>query len=395
MAKQFDPRKVLRHVSNKLLQQFFTKRQQLPDLDWAALTETDVQPVFDAWQGLPEPQRREVQVILQDVNDLSDDRGLRVLAEEVSSRCPGRMAEFVAAEGRADKAMWVYLNVPAAFAEAARFAWADAASVGRYWHKRNGLTRSEKPMAVTPGLCDSLSRALTEFFSEAEGRGHWCHVEHYRRANGNEYFFAYLDDYPDTKVVFGDAGEFRRQRERGAFDTVFVHCPADGTLETYAHGGRKVREPLEELFADTVLGAALGPEGPGTAAYGLDRLLDPGVPLPTDAADGITEVRVRRLRLEVAGSPGRRVMLEAGPKDARDAVYQMLERYLNRKPLPSSALRVTGATFTLTFASEDGARPKTLTFEVNHPSSCDLKSKSDELRAVGERCLKQWGMSNA
>jgi hypothetical protein len=395
MAKQFDPRKVLKQVSNPLLRQFFARRDQLLALNWGALAETDVQPVFDAWHALPEPERREVQVTLQDVNELADDRGLRVLAEEVAWREPGRMAEFVAVEGRCDKAMWVYLNVPAAFTEAARFAWADAASAGRYWHKRNGLPRSDKPLAVTDATRQSLAAALVEFYPEAEGRGHWCHVEHYRRANGSEYFFAYLDDYPDTKVVFGELGEMCRQRERGAFDNVFVYCPADGTLETYAHGGRKVREPLEGLFADAVLGAAVGPEPPAAAAYALNGLLDAGLALPTDPADGVTEVRVRKLRLEVAAAPGERVTLEAGPRAHPQQVYRMMERYLNAATLPASALRVVGATFMLTFAPVGGAKARTLTFDVGHPSSCDLKSKSDEMRAVGERSLKLRRVSRA
>src|SRR3954454_18022110 len=103
MAKQFDPRKVLRQISNDLLQRFFAARNELGDVPWQSLEETDVRSVFDAWQSLPEPRRREVQVILQDVNELADDPGLRVLAEEITWRCSPLMPQFTAVEGRIDK----------------------------------------------------------------------------------------------------------------------------------------------------------------------------------------------------------------------------------------------------------------------------------------------------
>ena len=110
MAKQFDPRKVLRQITNDLLRQFFAARDELPDVPWKDLSETEVQAIFDACQGLSEPKRREVQVALQDINELADDRGLAVLAEEIQWRCPKHLEEFVAIESRMDKAMWVYLR---------------------------------------------------------------------------------------------------------------------------------------------------------------------------------------------------------------------------------------------------------------------------------------------
>jgi hypothetical protein len=388
MAKQFDPRKVLRQITNDLLRQFFTARDELAGVPWQDLSETDVQAVFDAWQGLPEPKRREVQVALQDINELADDRGLGVLAEEIQWRCPMRMEEFVAIESRVDKAMWVYLTVPLAFDEAARFARADALSIGRYWHKRNGLPKLA--LQVTDDMKRSLEQALVGFYPEAQGRGYWCAVEHYSRANGNEYFFAYLDNYPDSRLVFDDAGAMHKQRERGAFDNVFVYCPQDGTMEIFVHGGKKVREPLEALFCEATLGTLVEPADANRAAYELDGLKDPGFAFPTDPGDCIAEVRIRRLRLEVISSPGQRVTLEAGPKDHRNAIHHMIKNYLNAQNLPMSAVRVIQVTFMLTFQSENGAKARTLTFDVSHPSSSDLKSKADDLRAIGERCLKLW-----
>ena len=94
MSRTFDPRRVLRQLSNTLLEEFFRRRGELGDVPWAGLRETQIEPIFEAWQNLPEGSRKEVQAILPDVHHLSDPRALAVMAEEVQWRAPGRLAEY-------------------------------------------------------------------------------------------------------------------------------------------------------------------------------------------------------------------------------------------------------------------------------------------------------------
>jgi len=391
MAKQFDPRKVLKQVSNSLLQQFFTRHSVMGDLAWEDLAETEVEPLFEAWQRMPERRRVEVQLILQDVNELADDRGLRVLAEEVQNAAPDRADEWSALEGQRDKAIWVCLNLPEAFAEAAMFARADALAAGRYWVKRNNLPKQKA--VADEGACIALAQALSEYYWPTQLRGQHCLVQHYERANGTDYFFAYLDDYPDRRLIFEDSGQMVPRSQRYAFDNVFAYSPEDGTLETYAHGGVKVTGALQSLFCRTVLDTEVDPDDDAKTVYQLDHLKERSVRLPTDPGDRIAEVRVRSLRLEVVGSPRRRITLDADPRGERGDIYQMIARYLNSERLPLTALRVIHVRIGLTFMAEDGARPKTLTFNVGQ-NSCDLKSKTDDMRAIGERCLKLWGVTH-
>jgi len=354
--------------------------------------ETQIEPVFAAWQAMPERDRLTVQVILQDVNELADERGLNVLVEEVRRRAPERVGELAALEGRHDKAMWVYLNLPEAFDEAAMFARADALAAGRYWIKRNSLPQLS--LDADEKLRTSLADAMTEFYWPTQMRGQHCSVEHYRRANGADYFFAYLDDYPDSHVIFDDAGRMQKRSDRSAFTNVFAYCPTDGTLELFAKGGRKVVGPLQTLFCKAVLDTDVDPADPAETAYQLDHLKNRSVALPTDPQDRIAEVQVRSLRLEVVGAPRRRITLDADPQGHRGDIYQMIDNYLNADALPSATLRVTHVKFCLTFMNEGQGRPKTLTFNVG-PNSCDLKSKPEDMRAVGERCLKLWRIDNA
>jgi hypothetical protein len=43
----------------------------------------------------------------------------------------------------------------------------------------------------------ALAKALSRYYWPNEMRGQHCQVEHYTRPGGNEYFFAYLDNWPD------------------------------------------------------------------------------------------------------------------------------------------------------------------------------------------------------
>jgi len=391
MAKHFDPRKVLKEVSNPLLQEFFARRGKLQDVPWEGLDETDVEPVFEAWQQIPEAEQVEVQLVLQDVNELADERGLNVLVEEVRRRAPDQADDLAALEGRHDRAMWTYLHVPLAFDEAALFARADALAAGRYWAKRNSLPKQK--IKVNKAVRQSLAGALSDFYWPTQMRGRHCHVEHYRRANGTEYFFAYLDDYPDSHLVFDDAGRFEKRADRYAFTNVFAYGPQDGALELYAEGGKKVIDPLQTLFCKAVLDLDVGPADPARPAFHLDHMKDRGVPLPTDPDDQITQVQVRSLRFEVIGSPRRRITLDADPQSFNGDIYQMVDRYLNAENLPLAKLRVIHARIHLAFAHDGPGRVPSLTFNVGLHSS-NLKSKPDAMRVIGERCLRLWRVAH-
>lgn len=392
MAKPFDPRKILKQIANTQLQEFFTRRGELADVPWDTLTEHKIEPVFSSWQALPEERQREVQMILRDVNELADHRGVAVLAEGILIRCPQRSQEFQAQESKADKAMWAHLHSPAAFEDAAMFARADALASGKYWKRRNGLP---KQALVDPDtLCAPLAGALSELYGPVQLRGKHCLVEHYRRADGANYFFAYLDDYPDKHLVFdGESDEPVVRWDRYAFENLFVYNGDEGSLEIYAPGGNKVWAPLQIVFCKAVLGKDIPPADPLRPSYRLDHLLQHNFPLATDPGDRVEDARITRLRIVQRGTGGH-IEVKADPRADRNDIYRKMERWLRRENLPVEGLRVIQATFSMRFAANGTGRQPTLTFEVSVPHSSNLKSKPDEMRIIGERCLRMWEVTD-
>lgn len=95
----FDLKKQLKQHDNGLLQQLFAERGELEDVSWSTLKKTEVNPIIAGIRSLSPCQRRQIQVLLQSIAKLADNRGLKVVQEELSQRHP----EMVPTWGGAEK----------------------------------------------------------------------------------------------------------------------------------------------------------------------------------------------------------------------------------------------------------------------------------------------------
>lgn len=198
----FDLRKQLRQHDNGLLQQLFAARGELLDIQWATLKKTEVNPIITGIKALPVSQARQVHVLIKNIAKLSDNRGLKVIHEELSQRHPVMVPTWGALKNRADKVLWVYLNAPDAFKEAAVFARADALSVTRYFHRWSQVACSG--FAATQDRINALEVALRTHYSQKELRGEHCEVRHYTRLAGMSMIFSQISD--TSEISSGSGG---------------------------------------------------------------------------------------------------------------------------------------------------------------------------------------------
>jgi hypothetical protein len=177
---------------------------------------------------------------------------------------------------------------------------------------------------------------------------------------------------------------------------VFAYDPQHGCIDLVAKGGRSVHLRLRELFCRSVLELEVEDEQPVLPAYQLNHLLADDLALPTDPADRIANVRISRIR--IAPKSGDRPVRyeEIGfHQDATLAVVRdELNRLLKLLNLSRDQVAVTEAAFQLQFQGNGRSRARTMSFYVSSPNACDLKSKSEEMRAIGERCLRKWRILN-
>jgi hypothetical protein len=392
MAIQYTPKTFLRQTSNSMLQLCFGKVGVLADLPWNETPEHKIEVVFDKWQNLPAAQRLEIERLFEEAEALASEEGLKTLLDEGQFHGLDLAAELETFPNYRDKALHVWLNYPRVFQVAGTINHAHSFSQ-RFWSKRGNLPTTQPDVSESgiAGFRDAVSA-----YYRKEGRGQNCTVDAYLRVNRLHYFFAYPDDYADTYLGHDERGQFIRRPQRPAFEIVFLFDPVDGTLGLYAKGGNDVQKDLQTIFCRALLRQELPPELPRSHPYELNGLKSRHFEFPTDPADGIEEVRLRKLRLSVLGGAKRRITLEADPAGRPNDIYEMLDDYLNRQNLPDTLINVTQAQFHFRWHHTGKGRPKTLTFEVSFPNRSNLKSvRREELRLVGEKYLKLWRIDRA
>ena len=393
MTYHFEPRAMLKHSSIPLLRQFFEKRGVLADLPWDEIKEKRLADlIYRAWQSLPDAERRTIQAIFQEVWDLADERGVQVFSDELKAIAPQRVWEFVACQSRLNRVLWFYINFPELFEKAALFVRADWLSSSRYAVRRNSLPK--KSITVTPEIRGALAAALQNYYWPNEMRGRHCRIEHYTRSDGNEYFFAYLDNWPDSRLICEDNGEFESISLRDAFSLLFVFCPHDGSLELVVKGDNSIHYPLQRAFAQAVCGVDVEPANPIRPEYRLQQILDADFRYPTDATDQVASVRLRKIQLEptTTSLAGALLTLSFTPRVQRHEWIDIIHRQIAALGLKRNEVKVRQAAFQLKFMNAGVGRAKSMTFTVNLPSACDLKTKSDDLQEIGVRCLQKWGI---
>jgi hypothetical protein len=392
----FTPKTFLRQTSNGLLQACFDRLGVLRDIPWTDLANHQIELVYDGWQSLPEPQRLEVERMFEEAESLASEAGIKAIIDEGLFHGLDLASELASFESYRDKAMHVAICHPRVFQVAGTINHAHSLS-RRYWKHRGNMPR-QLPELSSNAL-DEFRNAISAYFRQNEGRGHRCTVDTYLRVNRYHYFFAYPDNYADTYLGHDEQGQFVRQPQRPAFEIVFLFDPIDGTLDVYAQGGKEVQESLQTIFCRTLLLQELPPESPLGHPYELNSLksrefLDTS--RITDIEDGIAEIQIRKLRLSVLGGTKRRITLEADPEGGPGAIYDMLEQCLNRHNIPDALFNISLAQFHFRFVQVGQGRQRSLTFEVSHPNSSNLKScRHEDLRLIGEKYLRRWGIDRA
>ena len=367
MAKPFDLRKQLKLHDNGLLKRLFAEHGELLDFPWDSLRPQELEPLVEKWESMPETSRREVQVILQDISESADERGHKVLAEELGWRCPDRLEQFAAWNSLIDKALWAYLEARTAFDEAAIFARAEALRSGQFANRWNSLPK--ETIVLTDELKSALEDEVRAYYWKKELRGQVCRVHHYSRANGADFFFAYLPDWPDKRLVFDPDGNLTPREESYTFTNVFIYVPSEGALELVAKGGRRVHLPLRRAFCRAILKIEVDDEEPVRPTYGLDQLLDPDFAFRTEPEDRVAAVRLRRIRLEPnVHVPAIEYLEHKFHEDARHAdVLAAINQQLAALKLDRSQVCVSQVGIQLLFMSDGRRKRKSMTFNISCP----------------------------
>ncbi len=387
MARNYSPKTFLRQAPNVILKEYFRRRGELTDIDFDGLTETQVDPIFEAMEAMPPSRTTAIETDFRQINELACPRGVEAILEEAAFRGKDWSERFAGMKNHHEKAFWTFLHDPSLFHVAGCFDYMDRVGFWRQRFAGKGLR---------PALGDEhisrLAAEITEFYAR-QGRGRYCHVDNYLRKRPDRHcYFVYPEDYPTTDIGYDEQGQFQHRPRRPAFENVFVYRPEDGMLELHAKGKKEHIEGLQEIFCKTILGLDELPEDDTGPAFDLSVLRSRDfASSPTDPEDGVRAVFVRRLRLDLLGVR-RRITLEAGASlEARHAIYALADKALNKEHVSLEKAFINLATLTFVFSPRNGQRAKRLTFDIANPDRCTLKD--DYYDQIAKKYLRRWGIA--
>jgi hypothetical protein len=380
MPREYSPRQFLRLVPKALLQRYFADHGLLIEFDWESLPKRDIEPLYQAWLGLPEEARDVAEMDFREIHAMACDGGFRAIADEARfhedpNDWDQLIALMAAMENHHARACWAFLNRPACWMGAQRFLHADRIPESR-WKRRKNVPQREP--AVDDATINLLAQQLGDFFHRQDGRGRNCKIEVYRR-QALEYFFVFAEDYAEAPVEWV-VDTLKRRPRSPTFEVIFLYSPDTGTLDTYLHGARDRLPQLQTLFAKFVLGVDhLGDDARDERVYDLDPLLSRAFTFVFDSASGIQDVRITRLRLLLAGADKKQVTLEVSPRAATTVIYDLLDEIAKGTPL--LRCHVNHARIRVGFAPGVlPGRSLAKSFELTSPNGCTLRHEGPDQR---------------
>ena len=361
-------------MPNALLARYFAGRAVFAEFDFAAMSETRHDDLFAAWLALPEAQRNTMDAELRDIFEMSCEKGCHAILDEAKWHLdqdadPNATIAFTemlaALVNHYERAMVTYLDHNTFWRGARHFYHADTLP---FWRKRKNLPHN--PASVNTASIQALANRIRTYFHHTEGRGNNCVVEPFRRGD-LDYFFAYPEDYSQQSPEWVD-GQFGIRPHNPAFEVVFVYSQAEGSLDLNYRGPFKAIEPLQAMFAETILQLPeLPPEPEDLRVYDLGPLMQRNFEFTYDVGSGIESVVVKKLRLSSRATKGERIALEADTSKDPQAVYALLDRI--QAAMPMAQYSVTQVNLAVRMVVEADRPAKTVNIHITYPNSCSLK----------------------
>ena len=383
MARNYSPKNFLRQAPNALLARYCQEKELLAEVDFTGLSETNIGPIYDAWDHLPSETRRMMESDFRNIYALSTENGIRAIIDAAKAQGEDLEPIFTEMDGFFDKAFWTFFERQSLFEVALLFVNADNLPI-RYWRKRKNLPKI--PMHKDEIIMQEFADALSYYFRKNEGRGHDCTIDYYHR-NGLHYFFAYPEDYARTSLEW-NKGTLERRAHKPAFEVIFVYSQEEGALDIFFHGAIKTVRDLQVIFSRTILKTEIPPEEKDKGVYDLNSLKRPDFAFIYDPVSGINGVVIKKLRLSTLGGSMKRITLEADPSQNQEAVYDLLEEVVRLdgttecpqcQKIPLSLVNITQAAIQVVFNHDGRRRPATRTFLISYPNSCSLKQDGRDL----------------
>ncbi len=381
-------RNFIRRSSAQGLQEYFTNKQfPVTGVDWTQDQATVATNVIQILDHFPVEDQVRLRLDAERINQMSDEIGHAALLSAVTNP-----STFAAMESALERSRWVYLHEPDNFRHAEDIRYADQYRHGQNWGGYQ--VGVDQPLHTDLASMNAFKEKIKSLF----GLGEKVKIELFERSlpddDGNDIdvvqVMVYQEGLPDSYLEFEGDDDIVSRIRRPVSEHAITYAESSGVVEVVA-SKRERRDIIAKAFTEDLLQQSVDAEVVPLRRYNLDPLMQDQA-LDWDIEDGIESVQVVMVKMKDLAGDGR-VTIEV-PAKSNMRLHAYGKEYFDEfSPLDSGSFVPTQAKINIRFHPENGSgRAKVLPVKISMPNGCDLRSRTERERLIGEKYLKRWGL---
>lgn len=378
----------IRRTSPDGLKDYFSqKRIQMAGVDWSQDQATVSGNIIQLLDHLSPDDQIHLRRDAERICHMSDELGQAAFLSVVSD-----LDTFKRIDSALERSRWVYLHQYEEFRHAEDIRMSDQYRFGRDWSSYQ--IADCVPLQTDKSSLDHFKNSMRSLF----GMGDRVKVEFFERSipdeEGNEaeviQVMAYQEGQPDSYLEFEGEDNLVSRVRRPVSEHAIIYSPSVGTIEVVA-SKRERRDIIAKAFTEDLLKLPDSANKIPLRKFDLTPLLDDR-PLDWDEGDNIESIQIVLIKLKDLAGEGR-FQIEV-PAKSNLTLHEYVNEHLNEQnPLVSGAFVPVQAKINIRFLPENGSRrSKLLPVKITMPNGCDLKSRTEKERLIGEKYLKRWGL---
>jgi hypothetical protein len=382
-------KRLIKNLPKKSLEAYFAKfhADLVDDFDWSEDEKAVKKSLKEICLALIGEPFALMNARAERIDALTGELGQSMLFREIKD---SEIEEYSSLENAYDRATWLFLKNDSRFTFVEDSYYVDVRRNTRMYDGFVGPKNIDVLFEDT-ALAAFKTRILELFRVSGNIK-----VEHYKRTRPDSedceieiiQIMVYREDLPSVMREF--EGETLVDRlYKPVKDFALTYDPDDGAIEVVAEGSKE-REKVALIFSETLLKSPIKGEKIPLKQYKIQKLLNP-VELSVDPSDNIESAKVTMLRV---ARPNRNntVTLDVSAKE-ESKIYAISNEYFGENDPLKNGFKLLEARISIKFKPDDESRRgKVIHVNIGEPNRCNLKSKSQKEKLIGEKYLKEWDL---
>lgn len=377
----------INHASTQGLASYFSATDGFQNVDWSQDHSRVAAQIIALFYRQPPAIRTRIEQDLERITHMSDEIGQAAIL----STCLDS-ADLRIHESAVERSLSVFQTDRGKFLQAEDIRYADHCRHGHRWSGyqiARALAFRSDPVSI-----ETFKVNITSLF----GLGDRVKIDYFECIQSGEggtdnpvvQVMVYQEGLPDVFLEFTDDEHIAPCVRRPVAEHAITYDPASGTLDVVA-ATQERRDAIAKAFIETLLKQPLHTNTVPLRRYDLKPLMNRPV-LDWDADDQIESVQLIMLKLRDLNKQGR-VSVEVPAKSGMVFHEYCSEHFGECNPVASKTFIPVQAIINIRFQPElHSSRGKVLPVNISLPNGCDLRSRTERERKIGEKYLKRWGL---